>query len=746
MRADVQSVDAGTNFGTGQPFANSLEHLLAELERIDLLVQVQVRRARAFHTDNAEFQGLCISEEEVDALLSKPCGLPRWADTTSVPKETAVHAGFAQLRAAIDRRKRASHSGGIRLRLADVACFFNLDESAIDIVLVCLAPEMDLRYEKLYAYLQDDVTKRRPSVDLILNLLTRSYGEKLKFRRQFASRSTLIEHHLIELFADGSQPEPSLLRKYCKLDARIVNFLLGLDVLDERLPYSTALKLTQVRLDEVQLPDAVKEKLSITAIKAKESAQSTTFYFQGPRGTCKRVVAEALCGEIGSALLEVDVKHLLENPNPGFRTGVQLAIREALLQQAMVYWRGFDFLLDGDKTCELHVLLREIAAGPSLSFLAGNTVWEPAEGQLSGVRFFRLEIPALSYAERSLLWDRLLKPEQRGEGVDLTALSSRFRLNTGDMAAAAVTAQNLARWRSPHDSRVTMSDLHAACRFHSNRNLASLARKIDPKYTLDDIVLPPDQLAQLKEILHRAKFRDVVLLDWGFGRKLSLGKGLNALFSGPAGTGKTMAAEVIANELSLDLYQIDLSQVVSKYIGETEKNLNQIFREAFGSNAILLFDEADALFGKRSEVKDAHDRYANIEVAYLLQKMEEYEGIAILATNLRNNVDEAFLRRMHVIVDFPFPDEEYRRRLWKTAFPHEAPVGKDVDFSVLARDVRLAGGNIKNIALAAAFYAASDGNIIRMSHLIQAAQREHQKLGRSWIEGERILHTAKPVG
>ena len=745
MRADTHSVDAERNLGK-ELFANSLEHLLAELERIDLLVQVQVRRTRAYHIDHAEFQGLCISEQEVDALLAKPCGLPRWADTTSAPKEVAVHAALTQLRTAIDRRRRASNSSGIRLRLADLALFFSLDEPAIDIILLCLAPEMDLRYEKLYAYLQDDVTKKRPSVDLVLNLISRSYEEKLELRRRLSSTSPLINHHLIELFVDPSQPEPSLLRKYCKLDARIVDFLLDGNALDERLRSSTAVKLPQVRLDEILLPDVIKRRLSMMATKAKGSAQCTALYFQGPRGTGKRAVAEALCRENGTALLEVDIKNLLENPNSGFQTRVQLAVREALLQHAVIYWRAFDLLLNADRAYELNFLLREIATAPGLSFLAGDTAWEPAEGQFHRVSFFRIEIPDLGYSERLSLWDRLLKPDQRADAVDLTALSSRFRLNAGSIAAAAATAQNLARWRNPDDSRVAMIDLHAACRLQSNRNLATLARKIEPKQTLDDIVLPSDQLTQLEEILNQARYRHVVLADWGFGRKLSSGKGLNALFSGPPGTGKTMAAEVIANELSLDLYQIDLSQVVSKYIGETEKNLNQIFREAYGSNAILFFDEADALFGKRSEVKDAHDRYANIEIGYLLQKMEQYEGIAILATNLRQNVDEAFVRRMHVIVDFPFPDEDYRRRLWQVAFPHEAPVGKDVDFGVLARDVRLAGGNIKNIALAAAFYAAGDGKVIRMPHVVQAARREHQKLGRTWTEAERSLRTAKPVG
>src|SRR6185369_7694969 len=206
----------------------------------------------------------------------------------------------------------------------------------------------------------------------------------------------------------------------------------------------------------------------------------------------------------------------------------------------------------------------------------------------------------------------------------------------------------------------------------------------------------------------------LVLDEWGFGARLPLGSGVNVLFSGPSGTGKTMAAQVVAGALGLDLYRIDLSRVVSKYIGETEKNLGTIFDEAQSSNAILFFDEADALFGKRSEVKDAHDRYANIEVAYLLQRIESYDGVAIMATNLRQNIDEAFTRRLDFLVDFPFPETEYRHRIWATHFPPEAPLASDVDLMEIAEHYRLAGGNIRNVALAAAYLAAANGGAISM--------------------------------
>ena len=245
-------------------------------------------------------------------------------------------------------------------------------------------------------------------------------------------------------------------------------------------------------------------------------------------------------------------------------------------------------------------------------------------------------------------------------------------------------------------------------------------------------------MALLREICNHVKYRDRVYGDWGFGRKLALGKGLAVLFAGPSGTGKTMAAGIIAAELGLDLYKIDLSTVISKYIGETEKNLSRVFEEAETSNAILFFDEADALFGKRSEVRDSHDRYANVEVGYLLQRMEEYEGVAILATNLRKNMDDAFVRRLHFTVDFPFPDEEDRHRIWKGIWPQDTPLDATIDLDLLASRYEVAGGNIKNIAVAAAFLAADEGEVVRMSHVIQATLREYQKTGKLLVEEDEF--------
>jgi SpoVK/Ycf46/Vps4 family AAA+-type ATPase len=320
--------------------------------------------------------------------------------------------------------------------------------------------------------------------------------------------------------------------------------------------------------------------------------------------------------------------------------------------------------------------------------------------------------------------------------LDLGAVADRFHFTAGHMRHALAQAQQRAQMHDRLPREISEEDLFYACRAQSSQKLTLLARKITPLYTWGDIILPDDRLEQLHEICAQARYRQRVFEQWGFDRAMSLGKGLSMLFVGPSGTGKTMAAEVIAGELGLDLYKIDLSGMVSKYIGETEKNLSAIFQEAAQSNAILFFDEADAIFGKRSEVKDAHDRYANIEVNYLLQKMEEYEGITILASNFPKNFDDAFTRRLRFIVGFPFPEEVYRHRMWKTMFPSDAPLGKDIDFEFLGRKLKITGGNIKNIALNAAFLAAANAGVIGMKHIIRSTKREFQKMGRLCVKAD----------
>lgn len=725
-------------------YAASLPHILGELERIDLLIRLQVWRARQLYEADQHFQGLVVTEQEVDHLMAEPAGLPRWAEEGGPLTLAQVRYALEEMRGKIAQRKAASRQRGIVLRLDRLAEHFELAPFDVDALLICLAPELDLRYERLFAYLQDDVTRKRPSVDLVLNLLTATLAEKLLMRQRFLPSSPLIRQRLLRLFQDSTQQEPPLLAQYLKVDPRIANYLLDGADLDFRLEPFARIVQPAASLAQVLLPVDLRERLRLL-IQKTQAGGSLVLYLQGPYGVGKQLTAEALARELGRNLLVVDGRRCWQLEGLDAAETIDLVFREALLQEAVLLWAGFDALLvdeskpddkAGQPRAWLQRLLQALEPRRDLTFLTGDVTWEPADVLLDAP-FVRVELARPAAAERLQLWTASLDGGAQALSTEeLRVLAGKFRFSGGQIRDAAATARNLARGRDPEDGQMTLDDLYAASRLQSNRKLAELARKIEPHYAWDDIVLPADRLQQLREICNQVRFRVRVYDEWGFGRKLAMGKGLNALFAGPSGTGKTMAAEIVAHELGLDLYKIDLSTVVSKYIGETEKNLARIFAEAETSNAILFFDEADALFGKRSEVRDAHDRYANIEISYLLQKMEEYEGVVILATNLRKNMDDAFVRRMHFTVDFPFPDEKHRLRIWQKIWPADTPRNRDLDLAVMARNFELAGGNIRNIALAAAFLAAGDGQMVAMQHLLQATRREYQKMGKVVLDGE----------
>jgi SpoVK/Ycf46/Vps4 family AAA+-type ATPase len=708
-------------------FENSLQHLLAELERIDLLIAAQIARARRLYANDEQFRGLYISEEEVDALLKQPVGFPRWARGDTSLGTSA--ASLENISRQIERRKQNTLQRGIELRLCTLQQTFGLNQFEIDALLVGFAIEVDLRYERLYAYLQDDVTKKRPSVDLVLSLLTPSMEAKFAARSCFADSAPLFRHHLLEQIEDSSQPHQPLLAKYLKVDARIVQYLLGSDEPDARIePYAT-LRDPQVPRDLLLVDDDSRRSIE-TFIQNSSRADEVIIYLQGPYGVGKRSTVEAVCRERRLRLLIIDLERLTADGEASYARALRLLQREAKLQSAALYWRNFDSVLVEEKKGFLKIFLGALADRPALTFLAGERLWEPVD-ELRGAPFARVELRRPTFPERSRIWSAALNGnEPSNADLDVAALATKFKFTGGQIRDVAATAENLMRLRGAGRGGITTHEIYEACRLHSNQKLSTLARKIAPKYTWDDIVLPADHLEQLREICNHVKYRDRVYGAWGFDRKLSLGKGLSVLFAGPSGTGKTMAAEIIAGELGLDLYKIDLSTVVSKYIGETEKNLSRIFIEAETSNSILFFDEADALFGKRSEVKDSHDRYANIEIGYLLQRMEEYEGVVILATNFRKNMDDAFVRRLQFTVEFPFPNEKDRRRIWQGIWPADTPRDSALDLDFVAQRFELTGGNIRNIALAAAFLAADNSGRVDMTHLLRAIKREYQKMGK----------------
>jgi AAA+ superfamily predicted ATPase len=689
------------------------ERLAPALRRLDALLAQAVEIARLRFGEEAAsdpYRGLHITQEQIESALATPPGTPL------LFREGAPDAATGH---------------GETPSLALLRDALGLDDFDLDVLVIALAPELDLRYERLYGYLQDDVTRRRPSVDLALNLLCRSAAEKLERRARFLPEAPLLRHGLIELVADPAQVAPPHLAHYLRLDGQILRHLLGQAGLDASLAQFCELVPPPDGPAAAGSDPAMASALAALAAPALAAQRPLLLHFHGSAGTGRRRAAEALAQALAAPLLVVDVEQALARADPWGRT-VAALLRQARLDGSFLYLDGIDALDGEERRRERRALLRAAAAGGVVVVLAGART--PGRDTAGAVA---VSFTVARFDGRRAQWHKALAAAGiTAECAEIHALAGRFRLTADQIADAVSAARARVLWRgalaAAPGAAPGPSDLFAAARAQSGHDLLGLARPIEPKHSWDDIVLPSDRLAQLREICNRATLRHIVYDRWGFERKLSTGRGLTALFSGPSGTGKTMAAEIIAGELGLDLYKIDLSQIVSKYIGETEKNLDRIFQAAENANAILFFDEADALFGKRSEVKDAHDRYANIEVGYLLQKMDEYEGIAVLATNLRQNMDEAFIRRLHVVVEFPFPGEADRRRIWAAIFPREAPLAPAADFDRLAREVRLSGGKIRNIAVAAAFQAASGDGVIGMSELLEAARREYEKIGQTW--------------
>ena len=695
-----------------------VNELLSLLQRLDSRLEYALAASEIAYGKSATqdpYRGLHVNSEDVHRSLSDSPGNPLFHPDNAI----ALPSDFIPADS----------------RLAELQQQFQLSDFDVDIIAIALAPELDRRYERLYAYLQDDVRCKRPSVDLALNLLCPTAAEKLARRIHFAADALLLRHNLLHLVPDPNQPKSTLLAHQLHLDDQVVRFLLQQPGLDARIAPFCQLIQPTLSLDTLPLSPELKQALSALVVEDWQEQKPLLLYFQDLDRAGKRHTAQALAAEVKAPLLAVDLARMVE-AKIDFEPTLKLVFREAWFQEALLYLDELDVVQSDEQAMSYQCLIRAISQNQGITILADMQPWTPTATEV--VDMITVSFPIPDFTQRRTCWQTHLAAASISlNDPDLDALVDRFRLTPNQIANAVKSACNRARFcaaQSPNTAQPgkqpTLDYLFAAARAQSGHDLATLARKLEPKYSWDDIVLSTDQQTQLRELCNQAKYRHLVHGEWGFESKLSLGKGLNVLFSGLPGTGKTMAAEVIAHELQLDVYKIDLSQIVSKYIGETEKNLNRIFTAAASSNAILLFDEADALFGKRSEVRDSHDRYANLEISYLLQKMEEYEGVAILTTNLRSNMDDAFVRRLRFIIEFSLPTETQRRRIWQQIWPKTTPCSPDLDFDFLARRFEITGANIRNIALAAAYFAADDGGIVNMIHLIRAIRREYQKMGK----------------
>jgi hypothetical protein len=599
------------------------------------------------------------------------------------------------------RLAREGETSALDERLDEAGAKLGLSALERAVLAVCAAPEVSPRYGRLFAYLHDDVTRKLASPRLVARLLEDDGTTEADVLACFAHDAPLRARGALRLLDPGA-PVP-LAERQAKTADRLAAFLLrtGLDepARDGRLrvvespPYDPGRHetLTELRglLDvESRLPVVVAgpDADSLLAVALERPLVVLD--------VARTVDAELLLdAELAAALAGGQLCFDgLERLDPGERVRVQLALRA----------RGSRSLVCADT--------RETAVA------------------LGDVTVLVVEVPMPALAERRSVWASLAETDVVDE------VAAKFRLSVGQIAEGAEAARLAATSRG--EEALLPADLDYGARQASSTRIGELATRLEPVFGWEDLVVPDRQREVLGSISSYLRHRDLVLSEWGYERAVARDQGLKVLFAGESGTGKTMAGQVLAHDLGLDLFRIDLATIVSKYIGETEKNLDRIFDAADGSNAILFFDEADALFGKRSEVRDSHDRYANIEVAYLLQKMESYAGAVILATNFRQNLDEAFLRRLDFVIDFPFPEAEDRERIWHLLLPEAAPLGEDIDVPFLAGQFKLSGGSIRNVSLAAAFLAAEDGASISMRHLIKGVALEYGKLGRLTLESD----------
>jgi hypothetical protein len=683
------------------------------LARLDLLFYREILRLRAaYQLSLDEFRGLFISDEQVDALVRETRPEP---NATVEALEERAESLAEPARALLRADERWSH----------IAAEFALNEAEVDLLLLALAPELSVKYETIFGYLNNDVTRKYPTLDLAL----RTFGARQgAVRAALTGEGALFSSGLLELRT--SDEARAWLSSGFRAAPAVVGFLLGLPTAAGKP--EPAVKLyapSPWELSELGLAESDAERLAGFGRMWARERQPPWLVLEGEPGSGRESAASAALGRAGRGLLALDLAALANEPRAAASEMAALVLR-ARLARAGVFLRGLERFAvpDTREHAALSAAFDVLQSAPIPVVVAVSEAL-PWRALLGAARVLAMRLEEPDAAARERLWTRALAAEGLAVRGGCAEVADRFALNGGRIRAAARSLRFRHALSENGHGELGASELFEVAREHSVGDIGKLAQKVKTLHRWEDLVLPTATHERIREIVAAVRHRSRVYRDWGL--RLGTGStGLLVLFSGASGTGKTMTASLIAGEMGLDLYRIDLSSIVSKYIGETEKNLDRIFAAARRANCILFFDEADALFGKRSEVKDAHDRYANIEVAYLLQKIEVHEGVVILASNLAKNMDQAFARRVHYALEFPRPAAVDRERLWLSMFGERTPIAADADFAFLARQFEATGGEIRTMALDAVMLAANSGDSVNMACLVRAVARQHVKQGR----------------
>lgn len=703
----------------------NLARISAELAVLDVFLMHAVKRRATDPRKRSlnPFQGMILDSEDILSNFS----------------DERHHSGSnAQIEETISRLEaeiRAEDPG--RSRLGYLATTLRLQRFEERCLVLALAPELNSKYSGVYAYLQDNVSRSRPTIDLALQLFSTHPDDCTAF----SAGAPLMRSRLLV----DREPYDSRLpmsQRMLSLDDRVLGFLLEEPDIDYEIETWVNLEPVPRLTPRVPVDRSILDKTVAMARECYgggEAERRPIFHLLGRSGSGRRALAEFVCQKNGTPLLTADIRaagRARDKADSLWRLG-----RESLLQNAAILIENFDDLLEEEGDASLATLLRTIHDfSVPITFLCGSRDWRPPHVS-SATPFVSIPCPAPSAHQRIAFWNYHLGTTHGLSDTDVKTLAGSFDFTDGQIREAVALARSMMSWEGTSEGALELGAVRAACRKQALPNVGHLVQRVERTQGWDSLKLPPAQMKQLREIAAHLKHSAEVFDKWGFAQEFQYGLGLAACFEGVSGTGKTLAAGILAAEVGQELIRTDLSAIQSKYIGETNKHLNRLFDEAQTANAILFIDEADAIFGKRSEVKDSHDRYANSEVAFLLQKIEDYRGTVILATNMKQNMDEAFLRRLRFVIHFPFPDDAMRLAIWNDIFPQDAPIDPNLDFSWLAKRLKVAGGNIKNIAIRAAFLAADrpltrEPRTIDMSCIVEAAQREYEKLGRAYVPAE----------
>lgn len=682
-----------------EPYRSSNEHIEDLLCLLDIYLSIAfiIKESKGDDIERLSLRGIAITPDEVKNSLEDSTLYNRSLILSDELKDEIMKS-----REHIKNRVTASEKLEISLKFNDISNLFNLSDFQEFSLLTCIACEYNRKYERVIGYVQDDINLKFPTKGMIISLyeLVNKIDEKECY--DFLSNNDLMFRYLFKIDSND-KVNSSNLSDTIYLRKRVLSYILGSNNIDFNLKYITEIFSYNSYYQELIVHSDIMDKLIniINNISVKDSGSSLIHLF-GKRGIGKKFIIKHIGRILKTNILFVNISEILLLNKAEIRENLNDIFLEVILSDSILCFTNLD-----DNNYEKSNFMEFINyVKDNIKFFFIVSEEKIKEYGSLHINKISVEIPILTATEKVIIWREFIKEYKVYDDVDISLNANKYIFTPKQIKDVLNTAKFYSY--SENNESINQNHIISAIKQGNLNQLGEYATLVNAVFTWDDLIIEENQKHDLKFICDQLKYRDIVGSEWGFNKKMPYGRGLCALFHGVPGTGKTMAAQVIANELGLDLYRIDLSQLVSKYIGETEKNISMLFKNANNINSILFFDEADSLFAKRSEVRNSNDKYANLETAYLLQKIEDYEGITILATNFANNIDDAFKRRIRFMIEFKLPDAEIRYKLWKSILPKEAKVDPNIDFEFFANEFELSPSNIKEILLNSAYIAVAE--------------------------------------